>query len=134
MGGFGGEKSMVIRDPHDRASRGQNGGGGRKPGGLLPIGMKADGNPAEMSSRRPFGHTGRSYQAGLRRYDPVQAVCQKGGGALSTLVADLEFWRASDADLVDAIAGGSDEALDEVYRRHAGAVRAVARRPRASPD
>jgi len=53
---------------------------------------------------------------------------------LSTSVADLDFWRASDADLVDAIAGGSDEALDEVYRRHAGVVRAIARRPLASAD
>jgi RNA polymerase sigma-70 factor, ECF subfamily len=53
---------------------------------------------------------------------------------LSTSVADLELWRASDADLVGAIARGNDSALDEAYRRHAGATRAIARRPLASAD
>ena len=53
---------------------------------------------------------------------------------MSTSVADLEFWRATDADLVGAIARGHDGALDEVYRRHAAVTRAIARRPLAGAD
>jgi RNA polymerase sigma-70 factor, ECF subfamily len=53
---------------------------------------------------------------------------------LSILVADRDLLHASDADLVDAIADGNDAALHEVYRRHAGVVRGVARRPLVSAD
>ncbi len=39
-----------------------------------------------------------------------------------------------DCDLVELLAGGSDEALRELYRRHAGFVRTIARRPLRSAD
>jgi RNA polymerase sigma-70 factor (ECF subfamily) len=39
-----------------------------------------------------------------------------------------------DADLVEALAGESDEALRELYRRHAALVRSIARRPLVSAD
>jgi len=51
-----------------------------------------------------------------------------------TPVAMLELERAGDADLAQAMAGGSQEALSEVHRRHSGAVRAIARRAGVAAD
>lgn len=51
-----------------------------------------------------------------------------------TPVAMLELQRAGDADLARAMAGGSQEALAEVHRRHSGAVRAIARRAGVAAD
>ena len=51
-----------------------------------------------------------------------------------TPVASLELQHAADARLAGAIADGSQEALGEVHERHAGAMRAVARRAVYSAD
>jgi RNA polymerase sigma-70 factor, ECF subfamily len=48
--------------------------------------------------------------------------------------ATRDLGNMGDADLVEALAGESDEALREIYRRHARFVRAVARRPLPSAD
>jgi RNA polymerase sigma-70 factor (ECF subfamily) len=50
------------------------------------------------------------------------------------LLATRDLRSVGDADLVAALAGESDAALRELYRRHAGFVRAVARRPLVSAD
>jgi RNA polymerase sigma-70 factor (ECF subfamily) len=53
---------------------------------------------------------------------------------LMTPVAILELEQTSDAELAQAMAGGSQEALAEAYRRHSGALRAIARRAGAGAD
>jgi RNA polymerase sigma-70 factor (ECF subfamily) len=54
--------------------------------------------------------------------------------ALMTSVAIQKLEQVSDGDLALAMARGSQEALAEAYRRHSGAVRAIARRAGARAD
>jgi RNA polymerase sigma-70 factor (ECF subfamily) len=61
--------------------------------------------------------------------------CPKGRGGLATsFVATRDIRSMGDVDLVEALAGESEEALREIYRRHASFVRSVARRPLRRTD